>query len=656
MLLLALAFATPTDQWLERHPRVRADWIEAQDTFTRDWVNDDGVLERVETWLAQHRQQREPSTLLHDRRDGTSLWVERRFIEDKDDPRLSEWTQTVLVQHDGDAAPYPIEAGDPTRPFCLTALSPAGHALIGRIVPPEPGSKLSKPTDCDILDIDLADGTSRPLVSGRWPTVTATPEGHTWSQTGKRRATVIHQDAAGIEVDRFRWRRRALVSRPDGTVAAWRKGKVWTGVDPLHLERLLKSPSAVRILQVDDDQVVALSTDRANGGEVVRIRADDPSKEAWRSLVAERPGSDLYTASLHADHVFTVWSRDGAVHLEVQPYRGGPSRPIDLGGPWTHISLSRAWSDDDVMVKAHSPAGRRNWSLHMEDGEPRLTLLHDDPHEGVVMRTVVLPTPDGDVAVTLLHQPEATPDGTGALWLYTYGGFGHSVRPHLLDSHELFLAAGGTVGFIHPRGGRERGEDWHLDATLENLPRTIDDVDAAVAGLLELGWAAPGRVALQGASNGGLTVTAAVARTPDNYGAVVAYAGVYDMLNGPRWPGHWWPREYGKPRGDMRPVLQALSPRQNPPSRLPPTLIVTGAHDPTVPPRHSYALAAAWDEVPGGPLLLRVDGHGTHGGRKRDRDDMVRSDYRGAEADTAAFLFRALGLEVPEPSPPAPSP
>ncbi len=283
----------------------------------------------------------------------------------------------------------------------------------------------------------------------------------------------------------------------------------------------------------------------------------------------------------------------------------------------------------------------------MVDGEPHLQTLDEDLDPDRRWQTVWLPTPDGEVAVSLVHRADVEPDGDVDLWLHVYGGFGISQWAGLGAADELFLAAGGVVGWVHARGGRERGEAWHTSAQRGGLPRTIDDVDAASAGLVARGWGAEGRVVLSGSSNGGLTVAAALARAPDRYGAAIIHAGVLDLLRGPRWEGYWWPKEYGRPRGSQREVLAAMSPRHHPPHRLPPTLVVTGAHDPVVPPRHSYTLAAAWDAVPGGPLLLRVDEVGSHGGRPRDRDDAQRGALRAPVADTAAFVLRALDLPVP---------
>ena len=162
-----------------------------------------------------------------------------------------------------------------------------------------------------------------------------------------------------------------------------------------------------------------------------------------------------------------------------------------------------------------------------------------------------------------------------------------------------------------------------------------------------LGLAAEGRVAIEGTSNGGLTVAAAVARDPSAFGAVIANAGVHDLLRARRF-GRWWPEEYGRLKDpEQAAVLRAESPvHRVPAGPLPPVLITTGQADPIVAPAHSYKLAAAWQDLPGGPVLLVVDPWGSHGGDPKTVADWEMEDADHLSAQKLAFLSRALEVEL----------
>lgn len=309
----------------------------------------------------------------------------------------------------------------------------------------------------------------------------------------------------------------------------------------------------------------------------------------------------------------------------------------------------RSWrsTQEHAVIEARSPVEVR-WFLRARTGE--LALLHAHRVvEDAVFEVVEIPADDGATVPVSLVRPTgpAPPEGRPAL-LNVYGGFGHSQGLYgMSSSRKAWLDAGGVYGVIHARGGRELGEHWHEEAQLEKLPRTFEDVVAAARGLVDLGIAGEGRVAIAGSSNGGLTVAAAVARDPGAFGAVIGNAGVYDLLRAKRF-GRWWPDEYGRLKEpEQAAVLRAESPvHRLPAGPLPPVLLTTGRVDPVVSPAHSYKLALAWGELEGGPVLLEVDLWGSHGGDAEDREDWVVEDSDQASALKLAFLARALEVEL----------
>src|SRR5207249_2890799 len=94
----------------------------------------------------------------------------------------------------------------------------------------------------------------------------------------------------------------------------------------------------------------------------------------------------------------------------------------------------------------------------------------------------------------------------------------------------LFLERGGLLTIANLRGGGEYGEKWHEAGMLANKQNVFDDFVAAAEWLIDQKYTTSKRLAIQGGSNGGLLVGAALTQRPDLYKAVVCQVPLLDML------------------------------------------------------------------------------------------------------------------------------
>ena len=224
----------------------------------------------------------------------------------------------------------------------------------------------------------------------------------------------------------------------------------------------------------------------------------------------------------------------------------------------------------------------------------------------------------------------ATPD-TPTL-VYVYGGFGVPELPHYLGSiGRHWLAKGYAFVVANVRGGGEF-KYWHRAAQGKYKHRSVDDLLAVVRDLAAKGMSSPGRIALQGGSNGGLVTAAAWVREPEAVGALVCEVPLTDMLNYTRLSaGASWIDEYGDPDNEeMRPYLLKLSPyhQLDAAKSYPPALITTSLTDDRVHPAHALKFYARLRESGQDSWLYAAD-HGGHTGN-------------GTQAETAAELAVVL--------------
>lgn len=233
-------------------------------------------------------------------------------------------------------------------------------------------------------------------------------------------------------------------------------------------------------------------------------------------------------------------------------------------------------------------------------------------------------------------------DGRRPVLLTGYGGFNISLTPVYDAASFLVLEAGGILAVPNLRGGGEYGEAWHEAGMLDRKQNVFDDFVAAAEHLVAAGWTHPGRIAIEGGSNGGLLTAAAMLQRPDLFGAVVCRVPVTDMLRYHLFTvGRFWIPEYGS-ADDPQAFgwLRRYSPYHNVRDdvRYPPILITTADTDDRVFPGMAMKLAARLQAARGNhsPVLVRIETKAGHGAGK------PLAKIVDEDADVFTFVLDAL--------------
>jgi prolyl oligopeptidase len=229
--------------------------------------------------------------------------------------------------------------------------------------------------------------------------------------------------------------------------------------------------------------------------------------------------------------------------------------------------------------------------------------------------------------------------------LYGYGGFGLPLTPGYSASILAWVEAGGVWAIAGLRGGGEEGEDWHRDGMLSHKQNVFDDFHAAAEWLIAEGWTTPDQLAIQGGSNGGLLVGAALTQRPDLFQAVVCSAPLLDMVRYERFGlGATWNVEYGS--ADVPEELGwllAYSPyhRVVEGTAYPAVLFTVFDGDSRVDPLHARKMTAALQHATSSarPVLLRAEPDVGHGARALSRTIEL-------SADVLAFTAYETGLTL----------
>jgi prolyl oligopeptidase len=406
------------------------------------------------------------------------------------------------------------------------------------------------------------------------------------------------------------------------------------------------------------DEFLLMTDQGAERGRVVSAHPGDDESE-WSEVLGPADAT-LVEARVCGGRLVAHYLRDAHSVLRVVGHdRAGSgeepaSYEIDLPGLVSlvpgalspgSIEGSRDRGEILFQVMSFTQSGAL-WSHDLDSRHSTLLSASAAPLDArkFVTEQVFVVSRDGTRVPMFLVRPAGSePKGDARVLLYGYGGFDIALTPTFGVGFAGWLDRGGILAVANLRGGGEYGAAWHEAGRLANKQNVFDDFCACAAWLAESGWSRPGRIAIQGGSNGGLLVGACLTQRPELFGAAVAEVGVFDMLRFHLFTIGWaWKSDYGDPDDpEAFGWLRAYSPLHNVVEGrcYPWTLLLTGDHDDRVVPAHSYKFAATLQHAQGcaNPILLRVEKSAGHGAGK-PTDKLI------AEAvDRLAFLDLALG-------------
>ncbi len=408
----------------------------------------------------------------------------------------------------------------------------------------------------------------------------------------------------------------------------------------------------------DGEDYVCMTTHGAPRGRVVRIPIETAHDRAtWRELVAEGEGT-IRQVSVRGDRLVVVELIETEPRIRICTADGReldsvplpPQTSLLASAVHGHVMMDGIVRHDSGSVTFVASGLATPPSAHTYDVEScRLTRDGDAPAPFADVRAelVRLPAVDGREITCWVVEPAAGGRPRPAL-LYGYGGWNVAMGlPGFLAELLPFVEAGGAVVLPHLRGDGTYGDDFWHEGRLERKQRTFDDLVSVARHLAESGIADAGRMALVGASNGGLLTAAAITQHPDLFRAAMPLVPLTDMLEYTRdaYPAEFR-TEYGDPADPgMHEVLAAYSPVHavEPGRRYPSVLVVSGDHDLRCPDWHGRRFAATLRDATGAgdrPVLLRI---------VPDTGHMTASGLSAPE--WLSFAISELGMTAHDPDP-----
>jgi prolyl oligopeptidase len=420
----------------------------------------------------------------------------------------------------------------------------------------------------------------------------------------------------------------------------------FSGAPPQLIAKNMEDPFFPFII---DRQLVLSTRWRAPNKRVIAIDIDSPAQEKWRELVPET-SSPIREIAVRQRKIFVSYVEDLAARTDIYDLGGRKVGTLPYPPNGTVRLLSNPVDNDELFYTFSSFVQPETvFRYRISSGEQQIwsqrNIAFD--HSSVDIRQVWYSSKDGTrVPMFLLGKSGYRPTGSIPTVLTGYGGFGKTVTPKFSAFATFVVEHGGLFAVANIRGGSEFGEQWRLDGKRQKRQNAFDDFIAAAEWLVRAGYTRPARLAIAGASNGGLLVGAALTQRPNLFGAAICVGPLLDMLryHSARFADGWID-EYGSAENrDDFPYLYAYSPYQRVRHGVlyPSVLLVSGDADTRCDPMHARKMTARLQAVgsPGRKTLLDYSPLRGHVAA------LPLSKRIDALTDRLAFLCEQLGLRV----------
>jgi prolyl oligopeptidase len=397
-----------------------------------------------------------------------------------------------------------------------------------------------------------------------------------------------------------------------------------------------------------DNALYMLSLKGTPRGEIIRVPLSVPELKNAVTVIQE---SDVTIKGFEptATRLYVVDQVGGPSQIRVFDHKGNQQKPVPIE-PVSSVYQVLGTSGDEILFNNTSFVDPPAWyAYNPATGEIKKTALHMlspvDFMDTEVIREFAVSKDGTKIPLNIIRRKRTKLDGQNPTLLTGYGGFGISLGPSFDATLRIWLNQGGIYAIANLRGGGEYGEEWHKAGNLTKKQNVFDDFIACAQYLIDNKYTNPSKLAIEGGSNGGLLMGAALTQHPELFRAVVSRAGIYDMLRVELDPnGAFNVTEYGSVKNpDQFKALYAYSPYQHVKdgTAYPAIFFYTGEHDARVNPAHSRKMIARLQAATSSknPILLATSSTSGHG------IGTSLSEQIAQEANIFAFLFDQLGVK-----------
>ncbi len=290
-------------------------------------------------------------------------------------------------------------------------------------------------------------------------------------------------------------------------------------------------------VEQDGNFFYILVNDPGENARIVRAPVSSAAGSAWEEVVPARPDREIVSFAVAGSELILAVRWDGQQRITTCNLRTRTETDVPFSDPLGSYGIP---SNLDRLFPAWPTPGAKTIQLQAESFvSPRSVSEYDLERKALNLlwqshvpgyrpwlydpRRVFAAAPDGTrIPISLVFKKPLALDGQRSILLFAYGSMGVSVDPWFDAARVSLLDRGVVFAVAHVRGGGELGRPWHQAAMGRTKLLSFTDFIASAEYLIAERYTSRGKLAITGASAGGLLVTGAATMRPDLFQAVIA--------------------------------------------------------------------------------------------------------------------------------------
>ena len=370
-------------------------------------------------------------------------------------------------------------------------------------------------------------------------------------------------------------------------------------------------------------RIYMLSIKGAKKGEILVMNAENANIKSAKLLLSE---GDLVIENLSVSKDYLFVGLSDGINTTIKQY--------DLQqNKWSEMKLpsrgtAYVWPNGNKVNDCMLVVTSWNKPMTIYDYNASSKSISKSPFNNtttypgvndIVVEETALAGHDGTkIPLTILRNKYGKKDGKAVCFMTGYGAYGISATPWFNVEYLALLNKGVVIAVSHPRGGGEKGVEWHNGGHKTTKPNTWKDFIASGEWLIKNGYTSAGKLIGEGTSAGGILIGRAITERPDLFAAAINNVGISNTLrfeltaNG---PSNIW--EFGTVKDSVEASalyeMDALHHVKDG-VKYPAVISIAGINDPRVtawqPAKFAAALQSA--STSGKPVLFLVNYNNGH--------------------------------------------